>query len=100
MTSPDFAPTPCAARPGGYAGRPLWLNVRDSAGRSFAAFAGTAQGPPGSASLKVALNGEQFVELLKQMMHRRRKSVHLILGNSPAHERAIVGEYVVSTEGG
>jgi len=47
-----------------------------------------------------ALNGEQFVELLKQMMHRRRKSVHLILGNSPAHERAIVGEYVVSTEGG
>ena len=46
-----------------------------------------------------ALNGELFVELLKQMMYRRRKSVHLILDSLPAHKRAIVSEYVASTEG-
>lgn len=46
-----------------------------------------------------ALNGERFVELLKQMMYRRRKPVHLILDSLPAHKRAIVGEYVASTEG-
>ena len=33
------------------------------------------------------------------MMHRRRKSVHLILDSLPAHKRAIVSEYVASTEG-
>ena len=46
-----------------------------------------------------ALNGELFVELLKKLMHRRRKSVHLILDSLPAHKRSIVGEYVASTEG-
>jgi transposase len=34
-----------------------------------------------------ALNGELFVELLKKMMHRRKKSVHLILDSLPAHKR-------------
>ena len=46
-----------------------------------------------------ALNGELFVELLKQMMYRRRKPVHLILDSLPAHKRAIVSEYVASTQG-
>ena len=46
-----------------------------------------------------ALNGSLFVELLKKMMHRRRKSVHLMLDSLPAHKKAIVREYVASTEG-
>ena len=32
-------------------------------------------------------------------MMYRRKSVHLVLDSLPAHKRAIVGEYVASTEG-
>ena len=46
-----------------------------------------------------ALNGELFVELLRQLMHRRKKPVHLILDSLPAHKRAIVRDYVEATEG-
>lgn len=46
-----------------------------------------------------ALNGELFVQLLQQMMTRRRKPVHLVLDSLPAHKRAIVSEYVASTQG-
>lgn len=46
-----------------------------------------------------ALNGELFVELLQKMMARRRKPVHLVLDSLPAHKRAIVSEYVESTQG-
>ncbi len=64
-----------------------------------AASAMTAQGAFWFCVYEGALNGELFVELLKKMMHRRRKSVHLILDSLPAHKRAIVSEYVASTEG-
>jgi transposase len=64
-----------------------------------AASAVTAQGAFWFCVYEGALNGELFVELLKKMMHRRRKLVHLILDSLPAHKRAIVGEYVASTEG-
>jgi transposase len=46
-----------------------------------------------------ALNGELFVELLRQLMHRRRKSVYLILDSLPAHKRRLVRDYVDSTGG-
>ena len=46
-----------------------------------------------------ALNGELFVELLRQLMHRRKKPVHLILDSLPAHKRAIVRDYVDATAG-
>lgn len=46
-----------------------------------------------------ALNGEPFVELLKTMMARRRKPVHLVLNSLPANKRAIVGDYVASIDG-
>jgi len=64
-----------------------------------AASAVTAQGAFWFCMYEGALNGELFVELLKKMMHRRRKPVHLVLDSLPAHKRAIVGEYVASTEG-
>lgn len=63
-----------------------------------AASAVTAQGAFWFCVYEGALNGERFVELLKKMMHRRRKPVHLILDSLPAHKRAIVSEYVASTE--
>ena len=64
-----------------------------------AASAVTAQGAFWFCVYEGALKGELFVELLKQMMYRRRKSVHLILDSLPAHKRAIVSEYVASTQG-
>jgi transposase len=64
-----------------------------------AASAVTAQGAFWFCIYEGALNGELFVELLKQMMYRRRKPVHLILDSLPAHKRAIVSEYVASTQG-
>ena len=64
-----------------------------------AASALTAQGAFWFCVYEGALNGELFVELLKKMMHRRRKPVHLVLDSLPAHKRTIVSEYVTSTEG-
>jgi len=64
-----------------------------------AASAVTAQGAFWFCVYEGALNGELFVELLRKMMHRRRKSVHLILDSLPAHKRSIVSEYAASTEG-
>ena len=47
-----------------------------------------------------ALNAELFVELLKQMMHRRKKPVHLVIDSLPAHKKVtVVGKYVASTNG-
>ena len=44
------------------------------------------------------LTGELFVELLKKIMHRRKKPVRLVVEGLPAHKKAIVKEYA-STAG-
>lgn len=46
-----------------------------------------------------ALNADQFVVMLRQMMRHRRRPVHLILDGLPAHRKACVREYAESTEG-
>ena len=46
-----------------------------------------------------ALNAELFIELLQRLMHRRKKPLHLVLDSLPAHKKAIVGQYVASTNG-
>jgi len=46
-----------------------------------------------------ALTGELFVQLLKNMMAERERPVHLVVDGLPAHKKAIVKEYVVSTQG-
>jgi transposase len=46
-----------------------------------------------------ALTGELFVGLLKKLMYRRRKPVHLVVDGLPAHKKAVVKEYVASTAG-
>jgi transposase len=46
-----------------------------------------------------ALSGELFVDLLKKLMRRRRKPVHLVVDGLPAHKKVIVKDYVVSTGG-
>ena len=51
------------------------------------------------ATYQGAMNGEVFVQLLKKMMHRRKKAIHLVVDGLPAHKRLIVKEYVQSTHG-
>ena len=46
-----------------------------------------------------ALNGELFVELLRRLMHRRKKPLHLVVDGLPAHKKAVVKEYVQSLVG-
>ncbi|HEV7877747.1 IS630 family transposase, partial [Bradyrhizobium sp.] len=45
------------------------------------------------------LNAELFVTLLRQMMRRRSKPVHLVVDGLPAHKTALVKAYVASTNG-
>jgi transposase len=45
------------------------------------------------------LNGELFVTLLRRMMRRRVKPVHLVLDSLPAHKTTLVTAYVASTKG-
>lgn len=46
-----------------------------------------------------ALTGELFVLLLKNMMHKRKKAVHLVVDGLPAHKKAVVKQYVEGTAG-
>lgn len=46
-----------------------------------------------------ALTGELFVQLLENMMVDRQRPVHLVVDGLPAHKKAIVKEYVASTNG-
>jgi transposase len=45
------------------------------------------------------LTGELFVGLLQQLMYRRKTPVHLVIDGLPAHKKAVVKEYVASTQG-
>ena len=45
------------------------------------------------------LSGELFVALLKKLMFNRKKPVHLIVDGLPAHKKAVVKDYVASTNG-
>ena len=43
--------------------------------------------------------GELFVTLLKKLMFKGKKAVHLIVDGLPAHKKAFVNDYVASTPG-
>ena len=45
------------------------------------------------------LTAELFVALLRRMMRRRSKPVHLVVDGLPAHKTALVKSYVASTNG-
>lgn len=51
------------------------------------------------ATYKGGLTGELFVELLKKLMHRRKKPIHLVVDGLPAHKKALVRQYVANTNG-
>ena len=64
-----------------------------------AASAVTAKGAFWFATYQGGLTGELFVELLKKLMYRRKKPLHLVVDGLPAHKKKVVKEYVASTEG-
>ena len=51
------------------------------------------------ATYKGALNSERFVELLRRMMKRRRRPLHLVVDGLPAHKTKAVRAYVESLKG-
>lgn len=64
-----------------------------------AASAVNARGAFWFATYQGGLTGELFVELLKRLMHRRKKPLHLVVDGLPAHKKALVKEYVAKTKG-
>lgn len=51
------------------------------------------------ATYEGGLSGELFVALLKKLMFNRKRPVHLIVDGLPAHKKAVVKDYVASTNG-
>ncbi|MEK7764327.1 MAG: IS630 family transposase [Nitrospirota bacterium] len=64
-----------------------------------AASAVSAKGAFWFATYPGALTGPLFVELLRRMMHGRRKPLHLILDGLPAHKTLAVKAYVAGLDG-
>lgn len=64
-----------------------------------AASAVNAKGAFWFATYEGGLSGELFVTLLKQLMYRRKKPLHLVVDGLPAHKKDVVKKYVTSTEG-
>lgn len=51
------------------------------------------------ATYKGALNGELFVQLLRRLMYRRKRPLHLVVDGLPGHKKAVVKQYVQSLKG-
>jgi transposase len=64
-----------------------------------AASALSAKGAFWFATYEGGLTGELFVELLKKLMHRRKKPVRLVVDGLPAHKKSVVKDYVAATQG-
>ena len=78
--------TPVISRPGQHQG-------------ISAASAVNAKGAFWFATYQGGLSGELFVELLKGLMYRRRKPLHLVVDGLPANKNKVVKDYVASTDG-
>lgn len=64
-----------------------------------AASAVNAKGAFWFATYEGGLTGDLFVELLKRLMYRRKKPLHLVVDGLPAHKNAGVKKYVSGTDG-
>lgn len=86
-------------RTGGKRGQTPVVKVPGQRQGISAASAVSARGAFWFATYHGALNGELFVALLKKLMHRRKKPLHLVLDGLPAHKKKVVETYVASTQG-
>jgi transposase len=75
------------------------VQVRGQRQSISAASAVSAKGAFWFATYQGAMTGASFVELLDQLMYRRKKPLHLILDSLPAHKTAAVKDYVASKQG-
>lgn len=91
-----FPRTVFRARPGDRLARHRWSTCPDQRQSISPASAVSAKGAFWFATYHGALNGESFVELLKKLMHRRKKPLRLVLDGLPAHKTKAVKTYVVS----
>lgn len=64
-----------------------------------AASAVSAKGAFWFATYKGGLNGDLFITLLRRLMRRRRRPLHLVLDNLPSHKTRAVRDYVASQHG-
>jgi transposase len=64
-----------------------------------AASAVNAKGAFWFATYEGGLTGDLFVELLKSLMRRRKKPLHLVVDGLPAHKNAAVKKYVADADG-
>lgn len=64
-----------------------------------AASAVNAKGGFWFATYQGALNGELFVQLLRRLMYRRKRPLHLVVDGLPGHKKAVVKQYVQSLKG-
>lgn len=78
--------TPVIARPGQRQGVSAASAVNSKGAFWFATYRG-------------GLNGALFVDLLKRLMYRRKKPLHLVVDGLPAHKNKVVKDYVASTNG-
>ncbi len=78
--------TPVVSIPGQWQGISAASAVNSKGGFWFAIYSG-------------ALNGDQFVALLRRMMKGRRRPIHLVLDGLPAHKARCVRDYVDSMKG-
>ncbi|MFZ4629849.1 MAG: IS630 family transposase [Blastocatellia bacterium] len=67
---------------------------------TYAASAMNFQGAFWFATYQGPLTGDLFLSLLKKMMYRRRRPLHLILDGHPIHKRAMVKRYLESNRRG
>ena len=95
-----FVPIPCTARPGARRVRHLWSNGLVSGNRSARPRRCIPRrGAFWYCTYHGGLTAELFVTLLRRMMRRRSKPVHLVVDGLPAHKTALVKAYVASTKG-
>jgi transposase len=78
--------TPVVARPGQRQSISAALAVNAKGGFWYCTYEG-------------GLTAELFIRLLRQMMRRRVKPVHLVVDGLPAHKTKLVKDYVQSTDG-
>ncbi len=97
--SRGFVPTLCTARPGAKKGQTPVVDRPGQRQTISAASAVNARGAFWYCTYQGGLNAELFVTLLRRMMRRRTKPVHLVVDGLPAHKTALVKAYVAATDG-
>ena len=78
--------TPVVERPGQRQGMSAASAVNSKGAFWFATYEG-------------GLTGELFVALLRKLMFKRKKAIHLIVDGLPAHRKAVVKDYVAGMQG-